>query len=76
MELCRRCTAIVPSPDRCWFCESALCQACWEQFGVCGCPGSDAAQAELKAARTDSERSTILAKAATRVVKPSHRLMN
>jgi hypothetical protein len=76
MELCRRCTAIVQSPDRCWFCESPLCQACWQQYGVCGCPGSDQAQAELEAARNDHERAAILGKSAIRSAKPSRRQMH
>jgi hypothetical protein len=66
VELCGRCARAIHDPDGpelCWWCEGPMCSDCWESFGVCGCPGSDEAQADLKRAATPAEQAAIIAKA-------------
>jgi len=56
VELCRRCAAVAYSPDRCWFCESPQCDACWERYGLCAEPDCCARLNKLLGAATDDER--------------------
>jgi hypothetical protein len=62
VELCGRCANAVAPKDLefCWFCQGPLCYDCWEDIGVCGCPGSDQAQEDIRSAKTHSERAEIM----------------
>ena len=65
MDLCGRCAKELPDAERteyCWYCEGPMCVECCEQAGVCGCPGSDQAQADLLAATSEEERRAIMAR--------------
>lgn len=59
---CSRCRRQIEDGELegCWYCEGPLCSDCWDRFGVCGCPGSDQAQADLLKATTYEERREII----------------
>jgi hypothetical protein len=62
VELCGRCAKAVYPKDLelCWFCEGPMRIDCWEEFGVCGCPGSDRAQEDIRNAKTHAGRGEIM----------------
>lgn len=59
-DFCRRCMRAVDKGELCLFCEETICSDCWENHGVCGCPGSDEFQARFMAAGTDEERRALM----------------
>lgn len=58
--MCARCLCEVAreAVENCWYCESYLCEDCFERYGVC-CPAGDRAQSELKVA-SPAERAAIM----------------
>jgi hypothetical protein len=53
-----------------------MCLDCWEVHGVCGCPGSDQAQEDIRNAKTRAERAAIMMRpgpiGATKNKRPMH----
>lgn len=45
MKRCARCEGSIAGHrfENCWFCDGALCMACWEVFGHCGHPLAESA---------------------------------
>ena len=57
---CNRCGKPIKdgTEEACWYCIEPLCVACWDEYGHCGHPETDAANERARAVPQPEQRET------------------